>query len=57
LPNKDADTLVAWGKMDQPSKWEQRYCSWIEEELSITNPLILQPNLIRDVELIDEIVL
>jgi len=51
LQSVDLDALVAWGKMDQPSKWEIRYCQWIQERISIINPFIQQPQLVKDLEL------
>ena len=57
LPEKEIDTLIAWGKMDQPSNWERKYCDWVSERLNITNPFILQPELVKDLELMKAITL
>jgi endonuclease I len=48
LPTSEVETLIKWGKMDQPSNWERKYCNWIQSHMQITNPIINNPKIIKD---------
>ena len=55
IPKDDLEALIAWGKMDMPSKWERQYSVWIDKEMGLNNPFITIPTLVEDEELFNSI--